>query len=182
MSRIGKKPITVPSGVEITLNEKEVIVKGSKGELIVSFEPEFVTLSLADGVLSVDRKDDSKPARSRHGLYRSLVSNAIEGVSEGYTKTLEIHGVGYRGAVKGKQIELNLGYSHPIIFDIPEGITIEFDKDAPNTFRVSGIDKQLVGQVAANIREFRKPEPYKGKGIRYSDEYVVRKAGKSAAK
>ena len=182
MSRIGNKPITVAAGVEITINEKAVLIKGSKGELVVPYESEYVTFSLEDGVLTVTRKDETKTSRSRHGLYRSLVANAIEGVANGYSKKLEIHGVGYRGAVKGNKVEFSLGFSHPIIYDIPVGVTVAFEKDAPNTLVISGIDKQLVGQAAANIRAYKKPEPYKGKGIRYSDEHVVRKAGKSAAK
>jgi large subunit ribosomal protein L6 len=182
MSRIGKKPISVPANVEITVNKNEILVKGPKGTLTVLFESEYVAFSLEEGVLIVSRKDDSKPSRSRHGLYRSLVSNAIEGVVDGYSKKLEIYGVGYRGVVKGSQIEFSLGFSHPVIFAIPAGITVAFEKDAANTLVVSGIDKQLVGQVAANIREYKKPEPYKGKGIRYSDEQVVRKAGKSSAR
>jgi large subunit ribosomal protein L6 len=182
MSRIGKKPVSVPSGVEVSIETNLLKVKGSKGELTVPFESEYVSFAQEGDVINVTRASDTKVARARHGLYRSLLANAIEGVANGYSKSLEIKGVGYRGALKGTGIELQLGFSHPIFLELPEGIKIEFDKKNINLFTVSGIDKQLVGQVAANIRAFKKPEPYKGKGIRYTDEHVVRKAGKSAAK
>jgi len=182
MSRIGKQPITIAEGVEITVDPGVLTVKGSKGELKVEFDASAVSISIADGVLTVARNNDSKDARSKHGLYRTLTANAIEGVSKGYEKRLEIIGVGYRGAIKGNAVELNLGFSHSITHPIPEGVKAEFDKEAPNTLIVSGINKQLVGQVAAEIRSYRKPEPYKGKGIRYQGEYIYRKAGKSAAK
>ncbi len=182
MSRIGKKPVSVPSGVEISIEANVLKVKGAKGELVVPFEAEYVSFAQEGDVINVTRVDDTKLARARHGLYRSLLANAIEGVTNGYSKSLEIKGVGYRGALKGNGIELQLGFSHPIFLELPEGITIEFDKKNANLFTVSGIDKQLVGQIAANIRAFKKPEPYKGKGIRYTDEHVVRKAGKSASK
>ena len=182
MSRIGKQPVSVPSGIEVSIEADVLKVKGPKGELTVPFETEYVSFAQEGDVINVSRANDTKAARARHGLYRSLLANAIEGVQNGYSKSLEIKGVGYRGALKGTTIEFQLGFSHPIIFDIPEGITIEFDKKNANLLTVSGISKQLVGQVAANIRSFKKPEPYKGKGIRYTDEHVVRKAGKSAAK
>ncbi len=182
MSRIGKLPVSVPSGVEISIEASVLKVKGPKGELAVSFEPEYVSFVTEKDKILVNRSNDSKAARARHGLYRALLANAIEGVVNGYKKELEIKGVGYRGALKGAGVEFQLGYSHPIQFDLPEGITVEFDKKNINLFTVSGINKQLVGQVAANIRALRKPEPYKGKGIRYTDEHVVRKAGKSASK
>ena len=182
MSRIGKKPVSVPSNVEVSIEADILKVKGPKGELTVPFESTYVSFSKEEDFISVTRANDTKPARARHGLYRSLLANAIEGVINGFAKSLEIKGVGYRGALKGSGIEFQLGFSHPILFELPEGITVEFDKKNANLLTISGISKQLVGQVAANIRALRKPEPYKGKGIRYTDEYVVRKAGKSAAK
>lgn len=182
MSRIGKIPIEIPQGVEVTLNGNTVSVKGPKGELSQTFEPEFVTIKVEDNAVVVTRTNDSKSARARHGLYRSLTSNLIEGVTEGFSKTLEIKGVGYRAALKGSNLEMSLGFSHPIIFPIPESIVVTFHEKNNNILTLSGINKQLVGETAANIRKFRKPEPYKGKGIRYIDEYVRRKAGKSVAK
>lgn len=182
MSRIGKKPVSVPSGVEISIEADALKVKGSKGELVVPFESEYVSFKAEGDVINVSRVDDTKPARARHGLYRSLLANAIEGVTNGYSKSLEIKGVGFRGALKGAGIEFQLGFSHSIQFDLPEGVVAEFDKKNTNLLTLSGINKQLVGQAAANIRALKKPEPYKGKGIRYTDEHVVRKAGKSAAK
>lgn len=182
MSRIGKKPITIPSGVEVTLTENTVTVKGPKATLSQAFEPEYVVIKVEDNQVIVERKDDSNAARSRHGLYRSLVSNLIEGVTHGFSKTLIIKGVGYRVAQKGASLEFNLGYSHSITYAVPSDLEVKFDEKDPNTFTLSGADKQLVGQTAAKIRELRKPEPYKGKGIRYSDEHVQLKAGKSAAK
>lgn len=180
MSRIGNKPITVPSGVEMNIEPTALNVKGPKGALTVSYDPAFVSFAQEGDTLTVTRADDTKTARARHGLYRSLAANAIEGVVNGFSKTLEINGVGYRGALKGAGIEFQLGFSHPVQFDLPEGIKAEFTKENANVLVISGIDKQLVGQVASNIRALKKPEPYKGKGIRYSDEHVVRKAGKSA--
>ena len=182
MSRIGKKPITVPENIEVTIEGATLRTKGPKGELSMPFEEKYVSFKLEDGTLTVSRKDDSKSARARHGLYRSLAANLIEGVLNGFSKKLEIRGVGYRAVLQGSAINFNLGYSHPISFQIPEGVQIEFDKENQNIFTISGNNKQLVGQVAANIRSFRKPEPYKGKGIRYVDEQVARKAGKSGAK
>jgi len=182
MSRIGNAPITVPENVEITLEAGVVKAKGPKGELELSFDPAFVAFALEDGTLTVTRKAETKEAKSRHGLYRSLAANTIEGVTEGFSKAMEIRGVGYRAALKGKIFEMNLGFSHPVKFEIPEGIEIKQEEKNQNFFTVSGIDKQLVGEVAANIRKFRSPEPYKGKGIRYVDEHVAQKAGKSAKK
>lgn len=182
MSRIGKKPVILPEGVEVVLNPGQLQFKGKMGELTLDYDADYVTFKQEDGQLVVTRNDDSKAARSFHGLYRSLAANCVEGVSAGFQKKLDIIGVGYRGAVKGTGVELNLGFSHPINYAIPEGIKAEFEKENPNTLVISGIDKQLVGKVAAEIRAFRKPEPYKGKGIRYQGEYVVRKAGKSNAK
>ncbi len=182
MSRIGKAPVTIPEAVELTLVEGTLQVKGPKGALTLDFDTKFVALAQADGLLTVTRTSDSKEARSRHGLYRSLAANLMEGVTNGFSKNLEIRGVGYRAALKGKIFELNLGFSHPVLFDIPEGIEIKQDEKNQNFFTVSGIDKQQVGEVSANIRKLRPPEPYKGKGIRYADEHIVQKAGKSAKK
>lgn len=182
MSRIGKKVIVVPEKVEVKFDTSAVTVKGPKGELSMNFEPEFVSFSQEGNEITVKRTSDAKTCRARHGLYRSLMANMLEGVAEGFAKTLEIRGVGYRGSVKGNLLELHLGFSHTVEHPIPEGITITFQEKSQNIFTVSGIDKQLVGEVSANIRKYRKPEPYKGKGIRYIDEYVARKAGKSVSK
>jgi large subunit ribosomal protein L6 len=178
MSRIGKQPITVPSGVEVTINDHHVVVKGPKGTLEHDV-PETITVAREGDDLVVTRPDDERENRSLHGLTRSLVSNMVTGVSAGFTRELEIVGVGYRCIAQGPtKLELQLGFSHPVVVDAPEGIT--FEVPAPTRITVQGFDKQLVGQVAADIRKIRKPEPYKGKGIRYSDERVLRKAGKSA--
>ncbi len=182
MSRIGKKPVTIPEKVEVKIDGNVVSVKGPKGELSQTFEAEFVSLKQVDGTIVVERANDSKSARARHGLYRSLVQNLMDGVTEGFSKKLEVRGVGYRVAQKGTDLELNLGYSHSITFPLPEGVSVQFDEKNQNIFTLSSIDKQLVGQTAANIRSLRKPEPYKGKGVRYADEHVQLKAGKSAAK
>jgi large subunit ribosomal protein L6 len=182
MSRIGKMPVPVPEKVEVRLDGNTFVAKGPKGEQIVPFESEYVALEIKDNQVIVTRKNDSKSARARHGLYRNLARNAIEGVSQGFSKTLEIKGVGYRAMLKGTELELNLGFSHPINYKLPEGITIQFEEKSQTNFTVSGINKQLVGQVSAEIRSFRPPEPYKGKGIKYSDEHIARKAGKSVAK
>jgi large subunit ribosomal protein L6 len=180
MSRIGRKPVALPSGVEVDIKGNLVTVKGSKGELKYKFLPE-VTVTVEGSNIIVARKDDSDDARARHGLTRVLINNMVIGVSEGYEKKLEIIGVGYKAQVKGKVLVLNLGHSHPINFDIPAGIEILQDEKNKNLVTVKGIDKQLVGQVASDIRELRPPEPYKGKGVRYTDEFVRRKAGKAAA-
>ncbi|NYG54917.1 50S ribosomal protein L6 [Nocardioides perillae] len=177
MSRIGKLPITVPSGVDVAIDERLVTVKGPKGTLNHTV-PAPLTVEQADGVLEVKRPDDERESRSLHGLTRTLINNMVVGVTEGYTKRLEITGVGYRVLPKGPtQLEFQLGYSHPIIFDAPAGIT--FTTDGPTKVGVEGIDKQLVGEVAANIRKLRKPEPYKGKGVRYAGEQIRRKVGKA---
>jgi large subunit ribosomal protein L6 len=175
MSRIGKKPITLPGGVEVEIKPGLVRVKGPKGELtqVISHE---MTVKADDGVITVERPTDRGPHRALHGLTRSLVANMIIGVTEGYEKRLDIQGVGYRAAAKGKNLELALGYSHPVSIEAPAGI--EFEVPQPTEVVVRGIDKQKVGQIAANIRESRPPEPYKGKGIRYRDEHVARKVGK----
>ena len=178
MSRIGKQPITIPDGVEVTLDGNHVTVKGPKGTLEHD-APADITISREGDELLVTRPDDEREHRSLHGLTRSLVANMVAGVSEGFTKELEIVGVGYRAAAAGpRRIDLQLGFSHPVAFDAPEGV--EFEVPTPTRITVRGYDKQLVGQVAADIRKIRKPEPYKGKGIRYVDERVLRKAGKSA--
>ncbi len=178
MSRIGKQPITVPSGVEVTIDDRHVVVKGPKGTLEHDL-PETITVARDGDDLVVTRPDDERENRSLHGLTRSLVANMVTGVSQGFTRDLEIVGVGYRCIAQGPtKLELQLGFSHPVVVDAPDGIS--FDVPAPTRITVAGADKQLVGQVAADIRKIRKPEPYKGKGIRYSDERVLRKAGKSA--
>jgi large subunit ribosomal protein L6 len=177
MSRIGKAPIPVPGGVEIAIGDGRIRVKGPKGELSREL-PEQVTVRQDGETLVVERVDDSREARSMHGLIRSLVANMVTGVTEGFRKELDIVGVGYRAAAKGKDgLELALGFSHPVSVTAPEGI--EFVVPQPTRIEVHGIDKQLVGQVAADIRAWRKPEPYKGKGVRYVDEHVRRKAGKA---
>ena len=181
MSRIGKQIIAIPSGVEITLAENTIKVKGSKGELEFTFDPAITVIQGEEG-LQVKRSSDDPAVRSLHGLTRALIANMVTGVSVGFQKKLEIIGAGYRAQVAGKKLTLNLGFSHPVELQVPEGLTVEMDPDAKNTLVVSGVDKQLVGQFSANIRGFRPPEPYKGKGIRYVGEYVPRKAGKSASK
>lgn len=177
MSRIGKMPITVPAGVEVTIDGSTVTVKGPKGELTRTFASQL-TIKLEDGILSVERPDDTRESKSLHGLTRTLLSNMVEGVSAGFSKKLVMVGVGYRAAKKGEDLELSLGYSHPVIVKCPENIT--FDVPTATEVVVSGISKEQVGQVAADIRKWRKPEPYKGKGIRYEGEYVRRKLGKAA--
>jgi large subunit ribosomal protein L6 len=178
MSRIGKMPIPVPSGVEVTIDGGHVTVKGPKGTLEHD-APQTITISREGDELVVTRPDDERENRALHGLTRSLVANMVTGVSEGFVRELEIVGVGYRAAAAGPQrLEIQVGYSHPVHVDAPDGI--EFEVPAPTRITVRGFDKQLVGQVAADIRKIRKPEPYKGKGIRYANELVRRKAGKSA--
>jgi large subunit ribosomal protein L6 len=177
MSRIGRLPIPVPSGVEVTLDGQTVVVKGPKGTLshVVS-DPIRIERS-EDGTLSVIRPDDERQSRSLHGLTRTLVNNMVVGVTEGYAKAMEIRGVGYRVAAKGSDLEFALGYSHPVPVQAPEGIT--FEVESPTKFTVKGIDKQKVGEVAANIRKLRKPDPYKGKGVRYAGEHIKLKVGKT---
>jgi large subunit ribosomal protein L6 len=176
MSRIGKMPVTLPSGVDVKVDGTQVTVKGSKGELSREFT-DRVSFTMDDGVITVGREDDTRESRALHGLSRALLSNMVEGVSEGFSKVLEIQGVGYRASLKGSDIELLVGFSHPVNVKAPKGITFEVPE--PTRIIVSGIDKEQVGQVAADIRKVRPPEPYKGKGIRYSGEYVRRKAGKA---
>jgi large subunit ribosomal protein L6 len=178
MSRIGKLPVPVPSGVEVTLDDRHVTVKGPKGTLSHTVASPIAVARDEDGAVTVTRPDDERESRSLHGLTRTLIANMVTGVTQGYEKKLEIVGVGYRVLSKGPtQLEFQLGYSHPIVFDAPEGIT--FTVEGPTKFGVAGIDKQLVGEVAANIRKLRKPEPYKGKGVRYAGEHVRRKVGKA---
>ncbi|HEV7770063.1 MAG TPA: 50S ribosomal protein L6 [Solirubrobacterales bacterium] len=177
MSRIGRKPIPVPEAVTVDISPGSVAVKGPKGELTQGYSQEMA-VEQAEGVVTVARPTDRGDHRALHGLTRSLIANMVEGVTEGFEKRLEIQGVGYRAALKGKNLELALGYSHPVSIDAPDGI--EFEVPQPTEVIVRGIDKQLVGQVAADIRKRRPPEPYKGKGIRYRGEQVLRKVGKRA--
>jgi large subunit ribosomal protein L6 len=177
MSRIGKLPVNVPSGVDIALGDGEVVVKGPKGELRQHILAQIVDVKVQDGKVIVERKGDAKPHRSAHGLTRTLISNMVEGVSKGFRKSLEIQGVGYRAAKAGEKLNLSLGYSHPVVFDPPAGITLSVE--GTSKIHVDGIDKQQVGQVAAKIRSLRAPEPYKGKGIRYEGEVIRKKLGKA---
>src|SRR5690554_1051663 len=176
MSRIGKLPITIPAGVEVKLNGNIIDVKGPKGQLTKELHPDMI-IEQTDGVIEVKRPSDDKDHRALYGLTRTLVANMVQGVTEGFTRNLEIVGVGYRAAKQGNKLVLSLGYSHPIEVDPAPGI--EIDVPAPTKITVRGIDKELVGQTAANIREFRSPEPYLGKGIRYEGERIRRKAGKA---
>jgi large subunit ribosomal protein L6 len=177
MSRIGRAPIDIPGGVNVTIDGNSVAVKGPKGELSLQVHPKM-QVALEAGVMTVSRPDDSGPNRALHGLTRTLLSNMVTGVTAGFEKRLEIQGVGYRASKKGSDLEILVGYSHPVVVPPPENI--EFDVPAPTQIVVKGIDKQRVGQVAAEIRAIRKPEPYKGKGIRYEGEVVRRKVGKRA--
>ena len=183
MSRIGKSPINIPSGVEVKIDGNLITVKGAKGTLTQVVDPS-VTMKIEEGTLTFDRASEAPIHRSKHGLYRALVANMIEGVTEGYKKVLEVIGVGYRADAQGQILTLSVGYSHPIVFQIPEEVkvTTETAKGKSPVVTLESNDKQLVGQVAAKIRSFRKPEPYKGKGIRMQGEYVRRKAGKAAGK
>jgi large subunit ribosomal protein L6 len=176
MSRIGRLPIAVPSTVDVTIDGREVTVKGPKGTLSRTLHPDM-TVSREDGTIVVTRPTEQKTHKQLHGLTRTLVNNMVVGVTDGYRKGLEITGVGYRATLNGKKLTLNLGYSHPIEIDPPEGISFEVEN--PTRLAVVGIDKELVGQIAAQVRSTRKPEPYKGKGVRYSGEYIRRKAGKA---
>lgn len=183
MSRIGRAPIPVPPKVQVTWTDENLVtVKGPRGELSYKVDP-VLTLKLEDGTISVARPSDAKEHKAKHGLYRTLINNMVEGVTKGYTKQLEIHGVGYRAAKVGDNLVIQVGYSHPVEVQPPKGITLSVDGVDPATkatrLSVSGIDKQLVGEVAASIRRIRKPEPYKGKGIRYAGERIRRKAGKA---
>ncbi len=179
MSRIGKKPISLPAGVKVTVDGDTVTVQGSKGTLVQTL-PEGITINQEDNQLLVQRADDSKQQRAFHGLTRALIANMVEGVTNGFEKKLEMVGVGYRAQMQGKKLVISIGFSHPVEIDAPEGI--DFEVPAPTRITIRGIDKQLVGNTAAHIRAIRKPEPYKGKGIKYENEYIRRKAGKAGAK
>ena len=183
MSRIGNNPITIIEGVSVTLEGAVIKVKGKLGELSQDIDSS-VTVSIADNVITLSRSSDNKAHRSKHGLYRALISNMIQGVSSGHSKKLELRGVGYRATMEGQNLDISVGYSHNIIFNIPAELKVvaETQKGEAPTITISWYDKQLVGAVAARIRSERKPEPYKGKGIRYVDEYVRKKAGKTSAK
>lgn len=178
MSRIGKQPIRIPQGVTISVAEGSVSVKGPKGQLSTRIPPR-VSLTVADGEVRVERPDDRKPTRALHGLARALVANMVKGVTESFVKQLEIQGVGYRADVQGKKLTLNVGYSHPVEMQVPEGIAVSIERNV--AIRIEGADRQSVGQFAADVRSVRPPEPYKGKGIRYADEHVRRKVGKAGA-
>ncbi len=179
MSRVGKKIIQIPSKTSVTYKDRELVVKGEKGSLKRTIHSD-VELAIADNTISVTIAQEDRKSRSIQGLTRSLVANMVDGVSKGFEKILEINGIGYRAEMKGNSILLNLGYSHPIDFPMPEGITATVDKN--NTIKIMGIDKEQVGQTAASIRKLRVPEPYKGKGIKYADEHIQRKAGKTGTK
>jgi len=176
MSRIGKKPVALPKGVKVTVNGAEAVVEGAKGKLTCPI-PHGISIDSKADSITFARSSDEPQSRAYHGLARALMQNAVTGVTEGWKKELDIKGVGYKAAIEGQTLRLDLGYSHPIIFDPPNGIQLAVDKNTHIT--VAGIDRQLVGQVAANIRQFRKPEPYKGKGVQYTGEVIRRKAGKT---
>ncbi len=183
MSRIGKSPITIPEGVTVTIDKSNVTVKGPKGELQQVVDEE-VGITIEDNVITLSRTSEDKEVRSKHGLYRSLIFNMIEGVTKGYTKELELYGVGFRASSQGQQLTLSIGYSHAIVMQLPAEVKLEAEtkKGQPPYVKLESHDKQLIGTVAAKIRSLRKPEPYKGKGIRYKGEEIRRKAGKTAAK
>jgi large subunit ribosomal protein L6 len=176
MSRIGKLPVAIPAGVKVSQDGNEVKVQGPKGSLC-QIMPERITVAVEGEQIVVIRPTEEKDDRALHGLVRSLINNMVIGVTEGFTRELEINGVGYRAEISGKKLTMALGYSHPVVYELPEGIEVEVEKQTKLT--VKGIDKQLVGSAAAKIRSFRKPEPYKGKGIKYADERILRKAGKT---
>lgn len=177
MSRIGKQPVPVPAGVDVVIDGQSVSVKGPKGSLGLSVAEPITVARSDDGTILISRPDDERRSRSLHGLSRTLVANLITGVTEGYTTKMEIFGVGYRVQQKGSNLEFALGYSHPVVIEAPEGIT--FAVETPTKFSVSGIDKQQVGQISSNIRRLRRPDPYKGKGVRYEGEQIRRKVGKT---
>jgi large subunit ribosomal protein L6 len=183
MSRVGKSPITIPAGVTVSVDNSIVTVKGPKGELNQSFDS-LISVAIEDNVITLSRSSDDKEFRSKHGLYRALIFNMIEGVSKGYTKELELYGVGFRASSQGQQLTLSLGYSHAIVMQLPDEVKLQAEtkKGQPPFVKLESHDKQLIGTVAAKIRSLRKPEPYKGKGIRYKGEEIRRKAGKTAAK
>lgn len=179
MSRIGKLPIAVPQGVHVTIQSDSVVVEGKSGKLVQTYEPRYVTVQLQDGTLTVTRKSDEKECRARHGLYRALLANMISGVQQPYAKVLQLVGLGYRAKLEGKDLLLEIGFHDPVRYQLPESVKAEV-KDQTE-IKLTSPDKQLVGEVAAEIRALRKPEPYKGTGIRYKDEHIRRKAGKLAA-
>ncbi len=179
MSRLGRKPITLPKGASVEVKEGKIIVKGKNGELSMP-EIKNISVEIKDGVVHVSRANEEKPTKAAHGMVRAMINNMVIGVTEGYTKVLEIEGVGYRAAMKGKNLGLSLGFSHPVEVVPPEGIT--FAVEGTTKIFVKGMDKQAVGQISAIIREYRAPEPYKGKGIHYQGEHILRKAGKTATK
>ena len=179
MSRIGKKPVSIPKGTKASVDGDTLTIEGPKGKLRQALLPE-IAIKIEQNEISFTRSGESGPERARHGLMRALVANAIEGVSQGFSKQLEVIGVGYRAEVKGREVHFALGYSHPVIFPIPEGVNVEVDKQ--NRITVSGCDRQQIGQVAAEIRSLRKPDPYKGKGIKYATEVIRRKVGKAGSK
>jgi len=183
MSRIGKSPITIPEGVTVSIDKSIVTVKGPKGELNQSFDS-LISVDIEDNVITLSRSSDDKEFRSKHGLYRALIFNMIEGVSKGYTKELELYGVGFRASSQGQKLTLSIGYSHAIVMQLPDEVKLQAEtkKGQPPFVKLESHDKQLIGTVAAKIRSLRKPEPYKGKGIRYKGEEIRRKAGKTAAK
>ena len=184
MSRIGLAPVEVPQGVEVNISDKNVVtVKGTKGELTQTIDP-CISVKLEDGSVSLQRHSDQKDHKAKHGLYRALISNMIEGVSNGYQKQLELVGVGYRASNQGQRLDLALGFSHPIVIELPTEVKVETlsERGKNPIITLNSFDKQLIGQVAAKIKSLRKPEPYKGKGVRFVGEYIRRKAGKSAAK
>jgi len=178
MSRIGNMPITVPSGVDVTLGDAEIKVKGPKGNMVGQL-PAVITAKVEDGKLVLIRPDDKKETRAQHGLARALANNMVIGVTDGFSKALEIEGVGYRAELKGAKLHLTLGFSHPVVMDVPKGLSVVMD--GTTSLKVEGVDKQAVGQFSANIRKLRPPEPYKGKGIRYKGEHIRRKVGKTGA-
>lgn len=175
MSRIGKQPITIPAGVTITVDDAQVVVKGPKGELS-QLKLDGVSVKIEDTILTVTRESDERGPKAKHGLMRTLIQNMIIGVTQGFEKKLEISGVGYRVSLAGNALKMSLGFSHEVVYTLPDGIQASVEQ---NVITIKGINKQLVGQVAADVRAFKKPEPYKGKGIKYSDERIIRKSGKS---
>lgn len=179
MSRVGKQPIPVPKGATVKIEDGVFIAEGPKGKVTQALV-DGIPVKIDDGVVEVSRESETGEMRSKHGLMRALLANAVQGVTEGFTKELEIHGVGYRAELKGKEVHLALGYSHPVIYEVPEGVQVEVEEKA-GRIKVHGANRQQVGQVAAEIRSLRKPEPYKGKGIKYVDEVIHRKVGKAGA-
>lgn len=180
MSRVGREPVSIPDGVKVSLEDGLIVAEGPKGRVSEALL-DGIPVDVSDGVITVTRSGDSGDLRSKHGLVRALIANAVHGVSQGFSKQLEIHGVGYKAQLKGKEIHLALGYSHSIVYPVPNGIEVDVEEKT-NRITIKGANRQQVGQVAAEIRSLKKPEPYKGKGIRYSDEIVRRKVGKAGAK